>query len=126
MFSAHNFLKVFWIVYGLYVLFSTLIVCAMHLVMRLQKRKLKGGVIILAHVVPVGVLWVGVQLGIHDIIEDRLKTDTSLDQDDRATIQKTSMPQKTGPLSAPMLKKRDYQQPGEIRSLESTAQEGDK
>ncbi len=125
LFSADSFIKVYWLVYGLYVLFSTLIIFAMHLIMRLQKKKLKNGLVVLAHVVPVGVLWIGVQLGIHDLIDDRMKAAKSLDKEESANTQKTIL-QKPRPVSSPTLKKNRYRQPGESVPLKSNSQESDK
>lgn len=125
LFSADAFIKVYWVIYSLYILFSSLVVFSVHLVMRLRKKKLKNGSVVLAHVVPVGVLWTGVQLGIHDLIDDRMKAAKSLDKNESANIQKTIL-QKPRPVSSPKFKKNRYRQPDESVPLKSNSQESDK
>ncbi len=111
LFSADAFTKVYWAIYGLYVLISTLIVVAVHLIMRVRKHTLKGWMIFIVHILPVGLLWLGIQVGIHDIIDNRLRAVGSLEQYDKSKKLK-KIDQKRRNLVTPKIRKKEYKQPG--------------
>ena len=62
--------KLYWLAFIGYSLVSTCIVLSAGLFLKTKKAVLTKKAVILSHLIPVGLLWVFVSLGLHDSIED--------------------------------------------------------
>ncbi|MBT8345813.1 MAG: hypothetical protein KJO26_14830 [Deltaproteobacteria bacterium] len=64
------FTKLYWLAFIGYSIFSTFIVLSISIFHKIKKEVLTKKAVILSHVIPIGLLWVFISLGFHDLIED--------------------------------------------------------
>jgi len=69
LFRQYDATRLYWIGWISYAVASTIIVSVTAATYRLRRRKVTGTTIILSHLIPVALLWVIIQLGIHDLVE---------------------------------------------------------
>lgn len=62
--------RLYWLALSGYALASTFIVLSVAFVQRVRERPFSGKAVILSHAVPVGLVWILVSLGFHDLVQD--------------------------------------------------------
>jgi hypothetical protein len=112
LFRKYDATKLYWLGLIGYSIVSTLIVLSMHLLYRIQKRRFNKNAILFGHILPVAAVWVFIQLGLHDLIQDTwhdhvIKTQRSAKQ----VYQKPGRPRVPAP-RVPLSKQLVYQQSG--------------
>lgn len=65
-----TFTKLYWLAFIGYSIVSTFIVLSIGIFYKIKKEILTKKAVILSHVVPIGLLWIFISLGFHDLIED--------------------------------------------------------
>lgn len=70
LFSKYAATRLYWLVFMGYAIISTAIVASVHVFHRQIKRMLTKKAVILSHVLPIGFVWLLIELGTHDKIQD--------------------------------------------------------
>ncbi len=70
--KKYTFTKLYWLAWVGYAVASTVIVLCVRGVYVLRRRVFTRTAVILSHVIPVGLLWIAIDLGIHDYIQDKI------------------------------------------------------
>ncbi len=73
LFGRYDFIIVYWVIYGGYVLGSTIIVGLVAFVQYLRSVPFTRLSVVLSHVIPIGLIWLFLSLGVHDWIEGMWK-----------------------------------------------------
>jgi hypothetical protein len=74
LFSAVTLLGVYWLCFGLYAAVSTGAVLLTDRVFKLRNVSFGGWGVLVGHAIPVGIVWAGIWLGLHDFLGDLLKS----------------------------------------------------
>ena len=112
LFRKYDATKLYWLSLIGYSVVTTLIVLSMHLFFRIQKRRFSKNAIIFGHILPVAAVWVFIQLGLHDQIQDTWRDHVIKKQrKSKQVYQKPGRPRVPVP-RAPLSKQLIYQQSG--------------
>ena len=68
-----TFTKLYWLALLGYSVVSTFIVLAVGIFYKIRKRSFTKKAVILSHVIPVGLAWIFISFGFHDLIQDAWK-----------------------------------------------------
>ena len=125
LFGKYAATRLYWLVFMGYAVISTAIVTSVHVFHRLIRKVFTKKAVILSHVLPIGLVWVLIELNIHDMIQNawqrssnrRSVTGQQPAQDDPK--QKPQIPQ--APLSKPFLYRAPPHTP--LEQKEQTANE---
>jgi hypothetical protein len=75
--KKYTFTKLYWLGLIGYSLISTFIVLSVGFFYKIKKRSFTKKAVILSHVIPVGLAWIFISLGFHDLIQDAWKNTTN-------------------------------------------------
>ena len=70
IFGKYDATKLYWLGLIGYSIISTVIVLSLNLICRIKKTPFTQNATILSHILPVVFVWVFIQLGLHDLIQD--------------------------------------------------------
>lgn len=108
-----TFTKLFWLAFIGYSLVSTFIVLSVGLFHKIRKRSFTKKTVILSHVIPIGLLWISISLGFHDLIQDAWKNRTKKFKHRPLPVQIEQGKKERIPIPpAPMTKILKYKAPG--------------
>ena len=95
-----TFTKLYWLAFIGYSLISTFIVLSVGLFHKIRKRSFTKKAVILSHVIPIGLLWIFINLGFHDLIQDAWKNRTKKLKHDPQQVQIEQTEKKRFPIPA--------------------------
>ncbi|UCD81494.1 MAG: hypothetical protein JSW26_08760 [Desulfobacterales bacterium] len=100
-----TFTKLYWLAFIGYSLASTFIVLSVGLFHKIRKKTFTKKAVILSHVIPLGLLWIFISLGFHDLIQDSWKNRTKKFKHHPQQVQIEQTEKKRPPIPAAPLKK---------------------
>ena len=104
-----TFTKLYWLAFIVYSLVSTFIVLSVGFYHKLKKRSFTPKAVILSHVIPIGLLWIFISLGFHDLIQDAWKNRTKKFKHGPQQVQIEQTEKKRSPIPAtPLTKSLKY------------------
>ena len=104
-----TFTKLYWLGFIVYSLISTFIVLSVGLFYKIKKRSFTKKAVILSHVIPVGLVWIFISFGLHDMIQDVWKNKTKEFKPIQKQIQYKQTNKERFPIPAtPLPKKLEY------------------
>ena len=121
-FSPHNsgglikkftFTKLYFVSFIVYSAVSTCIVLSVFLFHRIRKKSFTKKAVILSHVIPIGLLWICVSLGFHDLIQNAWKNRRQKFRHHPQQVQIERTEKKRPPIPAAPLKKHLKYKPSE-------------
>ena len=71
-----TFSKLYWMGFILYSLISTVIVLGVGFFHKIKKKAFTAKAVILSHVIPIGLVWIFISFGFHDMIQDAWQNKT--------------------------------------------------
>ena len=107
------FTKLYWLAFIVYSLISTFIVLSVCLFYKIKRLSLTKKAVILSHAIPIGLLWIFISLGFHDLIQDAWKNWTKKFKRNPQQVQIEQTKKERPPiLSAPLEKNLIYKDSG--------------
>jgi len=100
-----TFTKLYWLALIGYSLVSTIIVLSVGFIHKIRKKSFTKKAVILSHVIPIGLLWIFLSLGFHDLIQDAWKNRTKKFKPYPQQVQIEQTEKKRSPIPAAPLKK---------------------
>lgn len=70
LFLRYDATKLYWLGFMGYSSISTFIVLSVFVTLKFSKSRFNAKTVILSHILPIGVVWISLQLGIHDFIQN--------------------------------------------------------
>ena len=104
-----TFTKLYWLAFIGYSLVSSFIVLSVGLFHKIRKRSFTKKAVILSHVIPIGLLWIFISVGFHDLIQDAWKNRTKKFKHSPQQVQIEQTEKKRSPIPAtPLTKSLKY------------------
>lgn len=122
IFSKYDATKLYWLGLIGYSVISTVIVLSLNLICSIKKRRFTPKAAILSHVLPVVFVWVFIQLGLHDLIQDTWQEKVKEKKSISEQVHKKTERQRPPIPRAPLSKQLIYKESGKpIEQEEQTA-----
>jgi hypothetical protein len=122
IFSKYDATKLYWLGLVGYSVVSTFIVLSLNLICRIKKTPFTKKATILSHILPVVFVWVFIQLGLHDLIQDTWQEKVKEKKNISKQVHKKTERQRPPIPRAPFSKKLIYKESGKpIEQEEQTA-----
>ena len=111
--QKYTFTKLYGLAFIGYSLTSTLAMSVMGLFYKMSKRAFTKKAVVMSHFILVGLLWVFIRLGFHDLIQDAWENRTKTPGLNPQQVQIDETEKKRSPIPAtPMRKRVKYKAPG--------------